>query len=62
MTNDPNKYDPNKKDNQSGQQDEQQSGQQQNVNNSSQKRPTQGGTDVEQDQQKDDRTGQRKAS
>jgi hypothetical protein len=80
MTNDPNKndlnkYDQNKKENQSnttagqtGQQsgqphEKQQSGQQHNtMNDSSQKRPTQGGSNVEQDQQREDRTGQRKAS
>ena len=72
MTNDPNKFDQNKKENQSndaggqsGQQQDKkrQSGQRHdNLNDSSQKRPTEGGTDVERDQQKADRTGQRKAS
>jgi hypothetical protein len=48
---------------QSGQQEGQQSGQQQkNTDDLSQKRPSQGGTDVEQDPEKQDQGGQRRAS
>jgi hypothetical protein len=61
MTDDPNKRqnDPT----QSGQQQGQQSGQQQkNTDDISQKRPSQGGTDAEQDREKQDQGGQRRAS
>jgi hypothetical protein len=68
MTDDPNKRqnDLNQTGEQGGQHQEgQQSGQQQqrNTDESSRKRPSQGGgTDVEQDQEKQDQGGQRRAS
>jgi len=58
--------DPNKRQNdpiQSGQQQGQQPGQQQeDTDDISQKRPSQGGTDVEQDRERQDQGGQRRAS
>jgi len=65
MTDDPNKgqNDPKQSGEQAGQQREQRSGQQQrNTDESSQKRPSQGRADVEQDQKKPDQGGQRRAS
>ena len=66
MTDDPNKRqnDRNQTGEQGGQRQQgQQSGQQQqNTDESSRKRPSQGGTDVEQDQEKQDQGGQRRAS
>lgn len=66
MTDDPNKRqnDPKQSNEQTGQQQQgQQSGQrQQNTDESSRKRPSPGGTDVEQDQEKPDQGGQRWAS
>jgi hypothetical protein len=64
MTDDPNKRqnDPKQSGEQAGQQRERQSGQQQrNTDESSQKRPSQGGTDVQQVQKKQDPGGQRRA-
>ena len=61
MTDDPNNRQNDPK--QSGQQEGQQSGQQQgNSVDISQKRPSQGGTDVEQDREKQDQGEQRRAS
>ncbi|PYS64024.1 MAG: hypothetical protein DMF76_05780 [Acidobacteria bacterium] len=65
MTDDPNKKqnDPTQSGERSGQQQRQQSGQQQgNTDDISQKRPSQGGTDAEQDREKQDQGGQRRAS
>jgi hypothetical protein len=65
MTDDPNKKqnDPTQSDQRSGQQQQgQQSGQQQrNTDDSSQKRPSQGGPDAEQDREKQGEGGQRRA-
>jgi hypothetical protein len=64
MTDDPNKRqnDPTQIGGQSGEQQRQQSGQQRNTDDSSQKRPSQGGTDAEQDGEKQDQGEQRRAS
>lgn len=64
MTDDPNKRqnDPTQIGGQSGEQQRQQSGQQLNTDDSSQKRPSQGGTDAEQDGEKQDQGEQRRAS
>lgn len=64
MTDDPNKRqnDPTQIGGQSGEQQRQQSGQQRNTDDSSQKRPSQGGTDSEQDGEKQDQGEQRRAS
>ena len=64
MTDDPNKKqnDPAQSGGQSGQQQGQQSGQQRNTDDSFQKRPSQVATDVEQDREKKDEGGQRRAS
>ena len=67
MTDDPNKRqnDPTQSAGESGhQQQGQESGQQQqrNKDDSSRKRPSQGGTDAEQDREKQDLGGQRRAS
>ena len=66
MTDDPNKRqnDPKQSDEQAGQQQQghQPGEQQRNIDESSRKRPSQGGTDVEQDPEKQDQGGQRRAS
>lgn len=64
MTDDPNKRqnDPTQIGEQSGEQQGQQSGQQRNTDDISQKRPSQGGTDAEQDREKQDQGEQRRAS
>jgi hypothetical protein len=53
--------DPNKRHNDPKQTDEQ-PGEQQNIDDSSRKRPAQGGTDVERDLEREEQGGQRRAS